>query len=627
MFLHRTRAGLDKPREAPTKPSPSDTTHTREHLTTKTMESLMTHLFNGPILAIAEGVSPMLIILSILLTSLVLVSLALVRFQQSLLVGYFLCGIAVANSGLLSSAGTGFHHSMEGFAEVGVVLLMFTIGIEFSLAELRHLRHTAFVGGGIQCGLTTLLAFGLFKFCGFSVVQSLVAAVAISVSSTAVSMKTFQSLGIPAGPSSRSTLGIALFQDLLVIFFLVILPALSKSAEGGESHLWSSLAGTVGNGAIFAVAVWLLGRYVVPRVMLAVSNARSRELFTLMVVALCAGVTCLAAALGLSPALGAFVAGLVASGSIYSHRVMTDILPFKDLFLTLFFVSIGLTIDVGILSQHLPSVLAFTTALILVKALIVGLACRALHLSWRASLMTMAALASAGEFSLILMTRSSTMMPWDKVFVQVFNTAGAISMAVVPAMMRAVPAFADWLEKKGYIKAKKAVGEPEDYKQKIKSLRGHAVLCGYGHVGAALHKALAKYGIEVLVIELNVNTVRALKKQGISVLYADAAQRETWELARLHDASLVAFTFPDSRIAFEAIHLVKDINADVPILARSRFASDRSRLMDRGATAVVQDESEAATSMLRHAEGIYHDLLASPAGGEEGAPLDRTHKN
>lgn len=580
----------------------------------------LAQLMNGGLLAIAEGVSPMLIILALLLTSLVLVSLALVRFQQSLLIGYFLCGVAVANSGLLKLAGPEFHHSMSGFAEVGVVLLMFTIGIEFSLAELKHLRHTSFVGGGIQCGLTMLLAFVVFKLCGFSVVQGLVAAVAVAVSSTAVSMKTFQSLGIPAGPASRATLGIALFQDLLVIFFMVMLPALSKSATGGgeDSHLWGSLAGTMGNGAIFAVAVWLLGRYVVPRVMLAVSNTRSRELFTLMVVALCAGVTCLAAALGLSPALGAFVAGLVASGSIYSHRVMADILPFKDLFLTLFFVSIGLTIDVGILSQNLPSVVAFTLALILVKAAVVALACRALHLTWRAGLMTTAALASAGEFSLILMTRSNAQMPWDEVFVQVFNTSGAISMALVPTLMRAVPNIADWLERKGYVKTKKTAAVNADYKQKIKSLRGHAVLCGYGHVGAALHKSLAKYGIEVLVIELNVDTVRTLKRQGISVLYADAAQRETWELARLNDASLVAFTFPDARIAFEAIQLVKELNAEVPILARSRFASDRGRLLDRGATAVVQDESEAATTMLRYAEGIYHELESG--SGEDGRP-------
>jgi CPA2 family monovalent cation:H+ antiporter-2 len=439
-----------------------------------------------------------------------------------------------------------------------------------------------------------------------------------------VSMKTFQSLGIPAGPSSRATLGIALFQDLLIIVFMVMIPALSMAASGtaggeGNSQLWGALAGTVGNGAIFAVVVWLLGRYVVPRVMLAVSNTRSRELFTLMVVALCAGVTCLAAALGLSPALGAFVAGLVASGSIYSHRVMTDILPFKDLFLTLFFVSIGLTIDVGILSKNLPAVVAFTLALILIKALIVAVACRALHLTWRAGLMTMAALASTGEFSLILMTRSRALMPWDDVFFQVFNTSGALSMALVPTLMRGVPTFADWLERKGYLKSRKSAAVEEDYKQKIKSLRGHAVLCGYGHVGAALHKAMVKYGIEVLVIELNVDTVRALKRQGISVLYADAAQRETWELARLNDASLVAFTFPDSRIAFEAIQLVKDFNPDVPILARSRFASDRGRLLDRGATAVVQDESEAATSMLRYAEGIYHDHLTAPGdGGRDG---------
>jgi CPA2 family monovalent cation:H+ antiporter-2 len=591
---------------------------------------LLEHFFAnfGGLLAVAESVPPMLIILALLLSSLVLVSLALVRVQQSLLIGYFLCGVAVANSGLLSLAGPEFQDRMTGFAEVGVVLLMFTLGVEFSLAELRHLRHTALVGGGIQCGLTVLVAYAVFAWFDFTTAQALVAAVAVAVSSTAVSMKTFQSLGIPAGPSSRAALGMALFQDLLVIFFLVMLPALIVSTSGdGSVSLWGMLGGTLGNGLIFVAAVWILARFAVPRVMLAVSSSRSRELFTLMVVALCVGVTCLAAVLGLSPALGAFVAGLVASGSIYSHRVMTDILPFKDLFLTLFFVSIGLTIDVAVLWANLGAVIAVTLGLILTKGILVGVACRALRLSFRAGLMTMASLASAGEFSLILMTRSKSMMPWDEVFVQVFNTSGAISMAIVPAMMRAVPAFADWIEHKGWVKGRKHSAAEADYKQRIKTLRGHAVLCGYGPVGRALHQSLLKYGIEVLVIELNVETVRNLKRQGFSVLYADAAQRETWELARLHDASLVAFTFPDSRIAFEAIALVKEFNPDVPILARSRFASDRSRLIDRGASVVVQDETEAATSMLHHAEGIYHDLLASQAahGGSHPAKTPPPH--
>ncbi|CAN5667161.1 cation:proton antiporter [soil metagenome] len=575
----------------------------------------------GTVLAVAD-VPPMLGLLALLLASMVLVSLALVRFKQSLLIGYFACGIIAANCGQMLVSGHEMQTRMDSLAEAGVVLLMFTLGIEFSLAELRHLRRAAFVGGGIQCALTLAVCWGVFYLFGLPSTQALIAAVVVTISSTAVSMKTFQDMGTAASPSGRAALGIALFQDLLVIFFLMLLPALATVNGNTEPEgTLETLTKTFGKGVIFFTLVWFLGRYVMPKIMHAVARSRSRELFTLMVVALCVGITYLAAALGLSPALGAFVAGLVASGSIYSHRVMMDILPFKDLFLALFFVSVGLTMNVQVLWQNIGTVTFLTLAIILGKACIIGLSCRILRLNWRAAFLTMASLASLGEFSLVLMARAKDLMDWDPVVVQILTLSGALSMALVPAMMRSMPALSDFLEKRGILNPKRQIKDEANYRQKMKSLQGHTIICGYGYVGRRLHASLIKYGIECLVIELNVDTVKELKSQGISVLFADADHRETWMLARIKEASLVAFTFPDSVVAYNAIGIIKELSPEVPVLTRSRFASDRSRLLDRGATFVVQDESESAARMLEQAEGVFRDKMNIPAHSEDSDAL------
>lgn len=575
----------------------------------------------GTVIAMADA-PPMLGLMALLLAAMVLVSLALVRFKQSLLIGYFACGIIAANCGQLLINGHEIQTSMDTLAEAGVVLLMFTLGIEFSLAELRHLRKAAFLGGGVQCALTLGVSWGVFYLFGLPSTQALIAAVVVTISSTAVSMKTFQDMGTAASPSGRTALGIALFQDLLVIFFLMLLPALATVSQGDVTNgMAEATARTFGKGTIFFAVVWFLGRYVMPRIMHAVAKSRSRELFTLMVVALCVGITYLAAALGLSPALGAFVAGLVASGSIYSHRVMMDILPFKDLFLALFFVSVGLTMNVEVLWQHIGTVTFLTLAIIFGKAIIIGLTCRILRLPWRAAFLTMASLASLGEFSLVLMARAKDLMHWDPVLVQILTLSGALSMALVPAMMRSMPALSDFLERKGILNPKRLIKDEANYRQKMKSLQGHTIICGYGYVGRQLHESLIKYGIECLIIELNVDTVRELKGQGVSVLFADADHRETWMLARIKEASLVAFTFPDSVVAYNAIGMIKELAPEVPVLTRSRFASDRSRLLDRGATFVVQDESESATRMLEQAEGVFRDKMRIPAHSDSSDAL------
>lgn len=542
-------------------------------------------------------------LLAVLLVLLVLLSLALTRLRQSLLIGYFACGVAAANSGLLEwLGGDGLRERMDAFADTGVVLLMFTLGIEFSLSELKHLRRAALVGGGLQVALTALITAAAAWACGLAPSQAAVVSVAVALSSTAVSMKTFQELGIPASPAARSALGIAIFQDLLVIGFMLLLPILAGTSG---STMQMAMLTTAEYAAAFIVLAWLLGRYLIPQLLHAVSRTRSRELFTLTVLAVCVGIACLASVLGLSPALGAFVAGLVVSGSIYSHRVLADILPFKDLFLTLFFVSVGLTIDIRVLVQQGLWVLLCTVLFIGVKGLIVGLCARVLRMPLRSAMLCAAALASTGEFSLVLMAKAHESIGWNESFYQVFVMSTAISMALVPSLMRVAPTLSEWIEKRLRLQLRKTAALDTSVTQKTKSLSDHAILCGYGIVGQRLHEALAKAGINCLIIELNVDTVRKLKRQGVPVLFADATHRETWELARISQARLVAFTFPDAEGAVSAMSHVRELAPDITVFSRARFITDREKLEDCGVSVVVQDEMESAAAIVRAARDLY----------------------
>lgn len=561
----------------------------------------------------SAGVAPVMGLLAVLLVLLVVLSLVLTRLRQSLLIGYFACGVAAVNSGLLEWLGAAdLHERMDTFAETGVVLLMFTLGIEFSLSELKHLRKAALLGGGIQVGLSALISGLAAWLCGFDLAHAAIFAVAVALSSTAVSMKTFQDLEITAAPAARVSLGIAIFQDLLVIVFMLLLPVIS--GDGGAS-LRGALLSTFGKTAGFLGVAWLLGRYLIPQLLHAVSRTRSREMFTLTVLALCVGVAVLASVLGLSPALGAFVAGLVVSGSIYSHRVLADVLPFKDLFLTLFFVSVGLTIDLKVLLHQAGLVFGGTLLLLMVKGLVLALTSQVLKLSLRSSALTIAALASTGEFSLVLMAKGRESLGWDETFYQVFVMSTALSMALVPTLMRFAPTSAEWLEKVFHLRTRKGGPVDPSVSHKTKSLSDHAIICGYGMVGQALHQSLVKAGIDCLIIELNVDTVRQLKRQGVPVLFADATHRETWELARATRSRLVAFTFPDAAGAESALHHVQEFAPDVTTIARVRFKADQDRLEASGVQMVILDELEAAAAVVRSAESFY----------EQSADEDRPH--
>ena len=564
----------------------------------------------GFLAAGVANISPLFALLTLVLVTAVLVSLTLVKFRQSLLVGYLLSGVLIGNAGLLWLTGTSRGDTViPNLAEIGVVLLMFTLGIEFSIAELRHVWRTALIGGGLQVGLTAALAGLAAKLLGFPMVDSAVLGIAVALSSTAVAMKSVQDLGQQTNPGARASLGIALFQDILVILLFLILPYFYQAPDG---KLGLSIGLAVLKGVLFLAGAWLIGRYGLTPLLHAVARTRSRELFTLTVIGMCAGIAFAGGALDLSLALGAFAAGLVVSESIYSHRILSDILPFKDLFLAIFFVSVGLLIDLDVVMGQWLLVLAGSALILGIKGIIVFAVLKRLKFPGRPSMLAACSLASTGEFSLVLIGKAGGYRPFESSTTeQMLLVCTAVTMAAVPTLMRGSVPFAKWLEKRGLIKAHKASPQSLAPSKLIKEIADHAIICGYGPVGRALNEALKRCGVDTLVMELNSDTVRALKKDGQPVLFADASHPEALDLAGIARARLVAFTFPAVEITRAAVPLVRERNPEVLIFGRAKYPGEVAKLRELDVR-VIHDERESAVAMVRAAVSTYERADVDP---------------
>jgi CPA2 family monovalent cation:H+ antiporter-2 len=530
--------------------------------------------------------------------------LVLSKFKQSLLVGYFLCGLVLANSGILHWAGADSGSMIHALSELGIILLLFTLGIEFSVDELKLLKRPAFLGGGIQMLLCTLAGTGIASALGLPLNHAVAIGFAVSLSSTAVSLKTFQDMGQPDSPQGRVALGIALFQDLAVILFMVLLPAILGSSDNPIASLGFALI----KGIAFCAAVILLSRFGIPQILAAVAQTRSRELFTVTVVGLCGVVAVASGLLGLSPALGAFAAGVVVSGSIYSHRVLSEVLPFKDLFLTVFFVSIGLLIDVNIILDHWLIILGCTLMILVLKGSIVALAARISGLRMGSWLTTAAALCSTGEFSLVLLNRVGELGALTPFMEQILLVCTALTMGLVPSLMKwSVPGVRFLRNKrKGAPMSKKALGMAG----KIHELSDHVIICGYGPVGQNLHENLHKANIRVAVIEMNASTVERLLKQGVKCIFADAGQKIALQLAHIETARAIAFTFPIKEPVLAALPTIREMNPSVIVYARTKFSHDLVELSESGVHQVILDEEQSGRAMIQSVMNCYSEDIA-----------------
>jgi CPA2 family monovalent cation:H+ antiporter-2 len=536
-------------------------------------------------------------VLTAMLFTAIAVALLLSWFKQSILVGYFLCGILLGKSGLGLIQDQAL---IGGMAEVGVILLMFTIGIAFSLRELHKLRHLVLVAGSFQMAGVGVIGMGVMVLLGFEWRQSIFLGFVLAMSSTALSLRIFQDLGQENSPGARLALSIAIFQDIAVVLFIVIMPALLAPESG--TPLAVGLLFALGQGIAFLLVAWLLSRYVFPPLLGAVSRTRSRELFTLSVLALCVGTGYLGSLFGLSVALGAFVAGVVVSESTYSHRILSDILPFKDFFLTLFFVSIGLMIDMGALAAQWVQVVIGTLAILVVKTLVAFFAAQLVKMPVRACLTAALAVSSIGEFSLVLVDKALELGAMTTTHHQYFLFCAAITMGLTPAAVRFSGPLARQLEKLSIFRRQRhpSLSDADHIRSEtLEGLNDHAIICGYGPVGESVNNALTDSGQSTIVIEMNVDTVVKLKKNSQLCIFGDVNQTLTLELAQASRARVIVFSFPAIEVVERAIRFAREQNPDIIVMARAKFPAEVKMLSAFGADVIVHDEHESGVEMTR----------------------------
>ena len=553
-------------------------------------------------LASAGSFEPIFVLLGLVLVAAVLVSLVFARFRQSLILGYFICGIALGNSRLIEMLPLGETQSLiAALADAGVILLMFTLGIEFSLTELKKLKRLAVVGGGVQMAATFAAACLVFVLWGGESwrVAALLGFM-VALSSTALALKLFQDTGQATGPGARLALGIALFQDIAVIGFMLLMPALYGREEAGLA--WP-LAGALGRGVLFCAFAWVATRHVVPRLLGLVTATRSRELFTLTVIALCTGIASVGWGMGLSLALGAFVAGLVVSESVYSHRILADVLPFKDLFLALFFISVGLMIDLGVFAERWWFFLLVSAGLFAGKVALGFFAGRVLGYPVRACVQAAIALGSIGEFALVLVGKAMALGVFDTGRQQFFLIVTAISMAMAPLAMRFCGPLSRRLETLRFFKQHVRV-EKGSAHSIIPTLHGHAIICGYGPVGRRMDEALRRAGVQTVVVELNVDTVKELKAAGRPVLVR--RRRAIGDTAAGgHRAGVIAGDYL-SQLRGGPLHhrACQDVESGNPIFCRVKFDKEVEGLRRPASSVSCRMNSRAPSAWSTRRSGI-----------------------
>lgn len=516
--------------------------------------------------------------------------------RQSVIVGYLLAGVAI---GPFTPGFIGDREQIAALAEVGVIFLMFALGIEFSLKELARVKGVALGGAALQVLLTLAVGAGLGAFLGWPFAQSLFFGGVIAISSTMVILKTLLDRGELASTHGRVLLGMLVVQDLAVVVLIVLLP---KLVTGGGSRAVSDLALTLVKAMAFIAITMFLGTRVVPRFLARVERLGSPELFLLTAVVLALGTAAASALLGLSPALGAFMGGLLLTESEFDHRVVAEVVPMRNLFATLFFVSVGMLINPTFIVHNLPAVLGLALFIIVAKVLCTFVAILPFRLGGKTTAFTSLGMMQIGEFSYVLARAGRDVDAISGSLNSLILTSSLVTIVLTPlgfglaprasAALGRLPAVNSWL----LGRATAVAGDTP--------LTGHAIVMGYGRVGRAVVSGLRDSGLSVVVIEEDLRLVQELRREGIRAIYGDASYPTIVAAAHPERARLVVVALPDAGTTRTVVRELRRLNPTVPILARAAREEEDEPLRRVGATAVVAPERAGASMLLEESARV-----------------------
>lgn len=522
--------------------------------------------------------------ISILLAFAILVLLICYRLKIPEIIGFLMTGILAGPYGL------GIFTNMQEInflSEIGVVLLLFTIGIEFSFKSLLELKKQFFIGGTLQVALTLAAAFVIAMAMGASVNTAIMAGFLISLSSTAIVLRLLQDKDEIDTPHGRIIVGILIFQDIVSIPMMLLIPFLAGSTGSLLQSIPILLLEVVGLVILVIVGtVWL-----VPRVLYRVARTRSQELFMLSVVVILLAMTWLTSSIGLSLALGAFLAGLIISESRYSHQALGGMLPFKYVFTSFFFVSIGMLLDVRFVLGNPAIILLAVAIVIIIKALLAGGTTIALGYQMRSAVLVGFALSQVGEFSFILSKLGVDNGLLNQDMYQLFLATSILTMAVSPLLISLSPPISDIICK---LPLPRRFIEEKHTRRANATVKDHLVIIGYGLNGRNLARAAKSASIPYVIIEMNPDTVAAESAKGEPIHYGDATNEKVLEHANISEARVVVIAISDSNAIRRITAMVREMNPKVHIIVRTRYLKEMGPLFEMGASEVIPEEFETS---------------------------------
>ena len=518
------------------------------------------------------------------------------RFHISPLVGYLVAGI------IIGPYTPGFVANKEvaaELAEIGVILLMFGVGLHFSFKDLLSVKSIAVPGAIAQISFATLLGWGLSALLGWSTASGIVFGLCLSTASTVVLLRALEERQLIETHRGQIAIGWLIVEDLAMVLTLVLLPAVLNIMSNNETN-FTQLAGplliTLGKVVAFIAIMLLGGSKAVPWLLAKSASTGSREIFTLAVLAIAMGIAFGAVALfGVSFALGAFFAGMVLNESELSHRAAHDTLPLRDAFAVLFFVSVGMLFDPHILIAQPYAVMATVAIIIFGKSIAAYALVKIMKHTNRTALLISASLAQIGEFAFILATLGGKLNVFTPEMHSLVVAGAIFSILLNPIIFSMVESYLRRTETLEEQIAEEAV---EEEKQVPVNICNHAILVGYGRVGSLIGNRLYKQNIPLVVIENSLTRVEALREQGIAAVFGNAAKHDILDLARLDCARWLLVTTPNGYEAGEIVSYARSRRPDLEIIARAHYDDEVDYISEHGATHVVMGEREIAHCML-----------------------------
>ncbi len=512
------------------------------------------------------------------------------KFRLPSIAGFLAAGALIGPYGLNLVSDL---NQVKVLAEIGVVLLLFTIGVEFSLAHLFAARRLLLIGGPLQVMGTLFLAAAAGLAAGLPAQQALFWGCLLSLSSTAIVLKALADRDESDTIHGRATVGILIFQDLAVVPMMLLMPLLANPSDSVRPEVLLGLGKSLLLVGALVAAAW----YVVPHLLEQIVRSRSRELFLLTIIVLCLGIAWLTSLSGLSLALGAFIAGLVISESEYSHQAMAEVLPFRDSFNSLFFVSIGMLMDVRALLAHPGLVVALICAVFVGKFVTGAIPVLASGYPPRAAILAGIAMAQVGEFSFVLAQQGEQTGLLTGEPYQIFLVVSVLTMAVTPFLMQWAPHVArraEAVQRLRHWYPEKTTAHVLQTESRHLKIKDHVIVMGYGLNGRNLVRVLEETEIPYVALDLDGDTVRREAQNGVRIYYGDATNPSVLHYVRIQDARVLVVAISDPFAARRAVQIARGLNAHLHIIVRTRYLREMEDLHQLGADEVVPEEFETS---------------------------------